>query len=437
MKGKILYGMILLVILISSILAYSLSSYGVITAKVIVKEYVEPSIVQQKVLIIPMTTSDVPIPNYATKEWINNWIFGTDGFSMNDYFKQNSYGLYSISGEVTDWVVLNSSEYYKTFERESPQYMALDAVRIVDEKLDFSSFDGDDNGRVDTVIFFVPDEQYESLGQPYRHFSYAIGPFFKIHYGLADGKNINSYLLAELPSEYPPTTRSGRIRFGQTIHEFSHIAPIRYYGRVDYSASEFIGDLYNAPNWIQRYGIMSTGANNDDSPSHFSGYAKMMIGWLNPKEVIYGENETIRLYKTEESFPYTSNIKLIKVPRSRENENLYYLLEWRYIQEFEGHNFDVGLQTASPPNHHQQGLVIYRVNVTAYPDWIGRKPNIVQVVSPVHQIILEEERVQDWFPNSFGSATGIFKFESEEGIIIEITSIAQDETYVDIRINYQ
>jgi len=387
--------------------------------------------IQSKVLIIPVTTSDVPIPEYATKEWINNWILGDDGYSMKDYFEQNSYGKYSISGEVADWIVLeNDSNYYKNnFENSQDRYMALNALKILDEEMDLSNFDSDNTGNIDTVIFFFPNSMIELLLGVDKHFDYAVGNFFKVHYGMVDGKYVISHLIAELPSEYPQIGRFDKVRFGQLVHEFSHIAPIRYYGK-EYIGELGIGDLYNYPNeMIDRYGIMDGGANNDEGPSHFSGYSKMMIGWIYPEEVSFGQNKTIRLYKTEEN-SYTLNTKLVKIPRNQNNEYIYYLLEWRYLEEFEnGHNFDNALIRALKT----QGLLIYTINVTAYPDWLGRSPNLVKIIPADY---INGDEICQLCQSAFGEETGIYKFESEEGINIKITNIAEDNTYADIEITY-
>jgi len=215
------------------------------------------------------------------------------------------------------------------------------------------------------------------------------------------------------------------------IHEFTHISTIKSFGNM-------IGDLYNSPDRITRYDIMATGANNEGGPSHFSGYTKMMIGWLTPKEVEYGINETIRLYKTEEN-RYTSKTKLIKIPRNINNENMYYLLEWRYVEEFEsGHNFDVSLRSVDWLLNGSEGLIIYRVDVTTYPNWVGRSPNTVEVIPPeyIPGIDFSKYTISEFPIGAFGKESGVYRFEAEDGITIEIVSIADDDTYADIEITY-
>ncbi|MGB7060881.1 MAG: hypothetical protein WBF13_00830, partial [Candidatus Zixiibacteriota bacterium] len=123
-------------------------------------------------------------PGSYSKEDFDSLLFSRgflpDG-SVADYFYEVSYGQVSVTGEVFDWY--NAGSWHPAFPLQ-PIFETLDPV------IDYSQFDGDDNGDVDVAVLIRSGNGEEDSQDPNDMWSYAViyepgggpGPF--------DGKHI-------------------------------------------------------------------------------------------------------------------------------------------------------------------------------------------------------------------------------------------------------
>jgi hypothetical protein len=396
--------------------------------------------------------------------------------SAFNYFQQNTDNKIYLIGDVTDWVVLpNDIDYYLNLPDNSvynEPYVQIkkDVIDTVDHYIDFREYDSDNNGEVDGIIFLAPyhdasdtDNTFNGNGVFNSISKGVVTPriagrgdsacgFYYIDAGgdtlyYTNDENFPMYCHIYISLDFHKDS-PGIFHFGTLLHEFTHIAPIKWYGLKylnskgssprDYS----IYDLYNSGEVIESYGLMSKGGHihvkdceykevyingepigsydTCNAPAHFSAYTKMKLDFVETHVVEYGTSETIILYQTEEN-TYAGDTKVIKVETDAKDSNKYYLLEWRVGDQFEtGHTFDIGLKEPlgiDPFTLPSDGaLLIYDVEETE-PNWLG--------VESANQIELQTTYLKEIGDN----------YENEH-IKFKIVDISADRSYVEVMIEY-
>lgn len=206
--------------------------------------------------------------------------------SMRDYYRENSYDRFDLTGQVSGWHQLpRNSAYYVAGRRGTGRYpnnaqaLVEDAVRLADANdpgLDWSVFDndgpdrvpssGDDDGMVDGLIVVHAGPGYELTSNDndiHSHFWNVVDLDLVV-----DGVRVFQY--ATCPED-------GRI--GVFSHEFGHNLGLPdLYDTVvppGQPASSVVG-------WwsIMSYGAwLPEGANAGTRPSHFDAWSKVFLGF--------------------------------------------------------------------------------------------------------------------------------------------------------------
>ncbi len=269
------------------------------------------------------------------KDQFNDMLFSDGNFptgSMNDYFKEVSYGKYSVQGHVVDWITApNSYDYYCNGDKgmgdwpRNSQGLTHDMVLAIDSEIDFSSYDSDNDGYVDGIIIVVEGEYNSASADRFWAHKFSLGS----HRLQLDGVIVNKYFI--INEQYP----SGNMRdIGTFCHEWGHVLGIR--DLYDYSdESEGIGE----------WGIMGSGNwNSQTSPAHFCAWSKVELGWVNP--VVVTNNQT------NVSIPdVESNSTIFKLWTEGLGINEYFLLENRQAVKFD-------------KNLNGEGLLIWHIDET-------------------------------------------------------------------------
>lgn len=199
--------------------------------------------------------------------------------SMRDYYLENSYGQFDVTGVVTVWLRLPQTYAYyvdgQYGEGDYPhnsQKMVEDALVLADPLVDFSQFDndgpdgvpdsGDDDGFVDALTIIHAGPGAEETGDPNDLWSFAWG-MHQPQY--LDG--VYAYLFNQDPE-------NGRI--GVFSHEFGHILGLPDLYDTDYSSSG-VGD------WC----LMAGGSwgGDGETPAHLSAWCKQFLGFVTPQVV--------------------------------------------------------------------------------------------------------------------------------------------------------
>jgi M6 family metalloprotease-like protein len=190
---------------------------------------------------------------------IEDMFFGAEN-SLASYLSDQSYGQVTVSGEVIPtWYTLSQDMgYYGGNYEANVEEMIVEAIYAADPDVDFSEFDQDNDGVIDS--FFVvhsgaPDEAGGGNQEEIWSHYYSIPPV------TADGIKVIDY---ETVSEESP--------LGITIHEFGHYLglPDLYDTVYDDGSSKGVGD----------WSIMGYGGYLNH-PGSFDPWSKYFLGWLN------------------------------------------------------------------------------------------------------------------------------------------------------------
>lgn len=197
--------------------------------------------------------------------------------SMRDWYLENSYGEFNVTGTVTVWLRMPQSyAYYVNGEAgfgaypQNAQKLAEDAVVAADPLIDFSQFDndgpdgipdsGDDDGIVDALFVVHAGPGREETGSNDDIHSHA--------WSMAQPQSVDGVTASRYSME-PETGKRGV--FG---HEFGHVLGLPDLYDTDYSSS-------GAGDWC----MMSFGSwgGGGLTPVHFIGWCKARLGFLEPE----------------------------------------------------------------------------------------------------------------------------------------------------------
>mmetsp|Transcript_20771 Transcript_20771/g.30747 ORF Transcript_20771/g.30747 Transcript_20771/m.30747 type:complete len:592 (+) Transcript_20771:179-1954(+) len=244
--------------------------------------------------------------------------------SVGEYLRRNSYGTLNVDAHVKDWIPTDNSEMYYSFDKSGLTRDLSSALHPVLQVLDalgedFSQYDQDGDGVLDSVVFQhsgFPAEVggwdcYTRRGHSQRIWSHAVSTD-NDEWRSFDGKyKLGGYMVA---SALRGTCGYQLARIGVPTHEFIHT-----WG---------IPDIYDtAGDWIGsgcgHYDIMSSPYGIDGkqtNPGNMGPWTKLKSGWLDPIEITEdGE------YLIEASF-LNENVFIIK---DKFAENEYLLIENR------------------------------------------------------------------------------------------------------------
>ncbi|MCP4704825.1 MAG: hypothetical protein GY865_09470 [candidate division Zixibacteria bacterium] len=285
-----------------------------------------------RVLTILVDWIDRPATHSA--ETIEEMMFSRNtypGGSLADYFDEVSFGQIEIVGDVYGW---HTDSYYP-----GANYNFNDLLYDLDPVIDYSQYDGDDDGHVDAIIFIRSGNGKEDTGLPFDIWSFAVyypgswalGPF--------DGVRVSRWCTAPetIPLRGPidPTEFSGVDELNSistAAHELTHNLGLPdlydYDDKLVVSTFSTPDDNNDHPfvDWClmgyNGYGLMAI---KKDLP-HICGWSKKELKWISP--VILGEGEYTDLVIN--NIETTNENSLYQIPIGTSNE--YFLLEYRNPQ---------------------------------------------------------------------------------------------------------
>ncbi len=248
-----------------------------------------PTIGSPNSLILLVQFSDITFTTPNPQESFNNLI-NQEGYSNNggtgsalDYFRDNSSGLFTPNFEVYGPVTVPQSEIYygastATAYDTKPWEMVKDAIEALHEQhpeLDFSKYDNDGDGFVDSVFIFFAGYGQNEGAESWRIWPHAANLYtlynIKLEY---NGVKIGNYACT---NELRGTSGNSMNGIGTFVHEFSHILGLPDLYDIDYSGAFTPG----------YYEVMDSGNYNNDmnTPPHYSVFDLYSVGWLNPREL--------------------------------------------------------------------------------------------------------------------------------------------------------
>lgn len=217
-----------------------------------------------------------------------NHIANTEGYDQNgfkgsvsDYFKAQSDGQFLLNFDVVGPVEVSYKySYYgentESGEDKAPQKMVIEACQLVNDEVDFSKYDWNNDGEVDQVFILYAghgEADYYDIDTdviwPHEFFLSADPAFGSI---TLDGVVIDTYACSN------EINRDGGLDgIGTICHEFSHCL-----GYPDLYDTQYTGCF-----GMGEFDLMASGTDLDNgfTPAGFSGYEKMMAGWQKPIEL--------------------------------------------------------------------------------------------------------------------------------------------------------
>lgn len=274
-------------------------------------------------------------PNEAFYNLANQTGYSVNGSigCITDYFYQNSYGAFQPVFDVVGPITLDKSATDFP-EGDHPNHYGfasesfLEAMRLADPDVDYSQYDLDGNGYIDTVYFIYPGEAQSNGGGPDTIWPHASGIYGTVFDGVGTGSYACSSELVRRYSNRPPQMCG----IGTICHEFGHVIGLPDTYDTDYAEN---GSALH-PN---SYSLMAGGNHNNGGyvPSNITAFEKSLLGWM---DIPMLEEGTISLpdLGTHPAAGY--------IPTDNDGE-------WYVFETRDGQGWDKGL----PP-----GLVVFHLD---------------------------------------------------------------------------
>ncbi|MBU1094120.1 MAG: InlB B-repeat-containing protein [Firmicutes bacterium] len=262
-----------------------------------------PSVGTYDVLVIPVEISGYPFASdYLTNlDLVFNGNSATTGWeSVSSYYEKSSYGLLDLTFVISNkYTTTNTKEYYQNYGTDGDQYAITEALTALDFQIDFSHYDSNNDGLIDSIIFiYSVDYNYDS--DPWWAWVYAAQYGEASSIGSLDGKAFEYYMWASYTfSEDALPGMSGLVVNAETyIHEMGHLMGFP--------------DLYS---YDRDYGPIGGFDMMDYNVGDHGPFNKLMFGWLHPLLATTGSYEvTIDSYSIDTDgvssailIPYNAN----------------------------------------------------------------------------------------------------------------------------------
>ena len=203
--------------------------------------------------------------------------------SVQDFYFDNSNGTFTPIFDVYGPVTLdNNMAYYGKNSGDSdirPEEALVHACQKLDDQIDFSQYDYDNDGFVDMCLFYYAGYN-EAEGGPANSIwphSWNIQYSSTLRSKTFDGKRLSQYFCtSELKNSYGSTMCS----IGPTCHEFGHSLGLPDFYDTNYTTNGEAGGLYS-------FSTMCSGPYNNDSntPPYFNAEERIFLGWMTPEDI--------------------------------------------------------------------------------------------------------------------------------------------------------
>jgi len=216
-----------------------------------------------------------------------------DGFSdlgatgsAAQYFKENSGYTFVPQFDVYGPVTLpHGQSYYGANNYNGddirPHMMAKDACDMLDDEVDFSVYDTNNDGLIDNVFVFYAgtgEATSNNANDVWPHSFTMSGSGMNASDVTYDGVRLENYTCS---NEWVTDMRGQNGRpdgIGTFVHEFSHTMGLPDLYPTNYSSASFTPDTWS---------VLDYGPYNNDgmTPPGYGAFERYALGWIKPREV--------------------------------------------------------------------------------------------------------------------------------------------------------
>ncbi len=288
--------------------------------------------------------------DYTYRYGLRNYTIKSEGSAWK-YFYDASNGQYDPHFDVVGPVTVSQNMAYyggnNTYGDKNPEAMIIEACKLVDDSVDFSLYDNDNDGTMDFVYVL-----YAGYGEADGGAANTIWPhqYFIYQHLSLDNTRVFRYACSNEMDFYS----KHHTGIGTFCHEFSHVL-----GLPD--LYETTGD--GTHKTMGQWSILDYGPYNNDgnTPPTYSAYERFFMGWLTPRLITEPENITLAELRESQEALLISESDVHNLIGNDPNPTTFYLLENRQQTGWDEYL----------PGH---GLMLTKVKYS-YNKWYGNTVN--------------------------------------------------------------
>lgn len=242
--------------------------------------------------------------------------------SARQYFYDSSFGKYNPQFDVIGPVTVSKGySYYGKNDSYGndmyPQTMVKEACELVDDSVDFSLYDNNNDGYVDFVYIIYAGYGEADGGKATTIWPHSWNLSDTGTYCKLDGKRVDLYACGNEIDNYT----DHHTGIGIFCHEFSHVLGLPDLYTTDESSHKTFGE------WsLLDYGPYS---NEGNTPPSYSAYERFFMGWLTPQLIVEPENVLLKELNEGQIALLISSDDTHNLIGNDPNPTKFYLLENR------------------------------------------------------------------------------------------------------------
>ena len=290
----------------------------------------------QRTLIFLLEFSDTKFSSMSDPKDFYTRMLNEEGFthsngangSARDFYRQTSMNQFDPEFVVVGPIVLSEKATFYGSDAEGQDCRMGLAVKSACELavdslgVDFSEYDANGDGNVDNIAFiYAGNGQADTPNGTEYIWPHAadLDEAWEIDLNLC-GKHIKHYFCSN-ELRYSPEGELIPTGIGTVVHEFGHILGLPDLYNVSYNPLD-VG--------INYWDTMAAGSynNNMHTPPTFSGYERMVLGWLTP-DTLNIQSDSLSLLPP---LIYSNKAYYVEVP---EKENEFFVLENRQQESWD------------------------------------------------------------------------------------------------------
>ena len=233
--------------------------------------------------------------------------------SVRDYYKENSHDAFEPIFDVYGPILLpHEKAFYGEPVKDAegnildndknPQQVVYDACVLLDDSVDFSIYDYDQDGYVDMILYYYAGYNTAEGGSenaiwPHSWSVLSSGDA-QVRGARFDGLRLDSYFCT---SELKGNAGIRMCGIGTTCHEFGHSLGLPDFYDTDYEKNGQNGGLYS-------FSLMCSGNYNNggNTPPYLNAEERILLGWMPPENLLELPEGPLTFRSVKENVAYKS-----------------------------------------------------------------------------------------------------------------------------------